>query len=104
MKVLHYIAAFFPEPTGAAYSSFRLVKSLEREGVESSYVVDDRGGHWKRGGRHEGVYVRSFPFTKSGKLGKALTLVRFTAYLIRNRGSFDIYHVHGGDYVSIFLG
>ena len=103
MRVLFYITHFFPRPTGATYSAVRLAAALRTKDVGVSFVVDERGQGWGEDGSYEGFEVRSFTLCQPGKLRKLRGLVGFTKYILSKRRTFDIFHIHGGDYVTLFL-
>lgn len=103
MRVLFYISSFFPRPTGATYSAVRLARSLRDRGTEVAFLVEDFGPEWRDGGAYDGFPVRSFQLQLPGKLRKLRALVRFTRHLRRCRRDFDLFHIHGGGYVNLFL-
>jgi L-malate glycosyltransferase len=103
-RVIFFISAFFPEPTGATYSAIRLARALREQGVSVQWIVDDRDGRWNRGGEYEGFPVRSFYFSRSGKWKKIKGWSALTLFLIRRRRTFDIFHIHGGGHMNVLIG
>ena len=103
MRVLFCIASFFPRPTGATYSAYRLARALRDRGTDVEFLVEDFGPEWRGGGTYDGFRVRSFPLHASGKLGKLRTLLGFTRHLLAQKKNFDLFHVHGGGYINLFL-
>lgn len=103
-KIIFFISAFFPEPTGATYSAIRLARTLRERGVDIEWIVDDRDGQWRNGGVHEEFKVRSFALHRSGKLGKVKALAGFTRYLWGRRKDFNIFHIHGGGHMNVLIG
>ncbi|MFO7871843.1 MAG: glycosyltransferase family 4 protein [Kiritimatiellia bacterium] len=103
MTVIFYIESFFPDPTGATYSAIRLAKALRDKGVQSSFIVDDRGEQYRDGGKYQGFDVQSFTLGQPGKFRKLRGLLRFTIHIVKHRKSFDVFHIHGGYYVTLFL-
>lgn len=103
VRPLFYICRFFPRPTGATYSSFRLACALRDKGAAVSYLCDENGAEWRDGGTHEGFPVRSFALQETGKLRKLRQLAAFTRHLRARRKDFDVFHVHGGGHVNLFL-
>lgn len=99
-----YITAFFPKPTGATYSAIRLARALRNRGVDIFFVVERYDDRWSHEGFFEKFPVRSFRLSQPGKLQKFLGLVRFSQFIISQRSSFDIFHIHGGGYVNFFIG
>ncbi len=102
-RVIFYVGAFFPTPTGATYSAVRLARVLRACGVAVSFIVEDRGPDWRDGGEYDGFPVRSFPLHMSGKVRKLRGLLRFTRHVRARKIDFDIFHIHGGGYVNLFL-
>jgi L-malate glycosyltransferase len=103
-RVIFFISAFFPEPTGATYSAIRLARALRERGGSVQWIVDDRDGRWNRGGEYEGFPVRSFYFSRRGKWKKIKGLSALTLFLIRRRRTFDIFHIHGGGHMNVLTG
>ena len=103
MNAIFYIRAFFPTPRGATYSAFRLAQTLRNQGVGVSFVVEQEEKGREKAHTYDKFPVHSFMLEKSGKLRKLLALWRFTRLLFRERNNFDIFHIHGGSYVSLFL-
>jgi len=103
MRVWFYLFGFFPKPLGATFSALRLARSLRERGVEVRFMVEDQGPDWRDGGLYEGFPVRSFPLQAPGKQRKLRGLVRFTRFIRENRTEFDLFHVHGGGHVNLFL-
>jgi L-malate glycosyltransferase len=103
-RVIFFISAFFPEPTGATYSAIRLARALRERGGSVQWIVDDRDGRWNRGGEYEGFPVRSFYFSRRGKWKKIKGLSALALFLIRRRRTFDIFHIHGGGHMNVLIG
>jgi glycosyltransferase involved in cell wall biosynthesis len=104
VSVIHHIGAFFPRPTGATYSAIRLVTKLREKGVASSFVIDARDNTWQKGGEYLHTYVRSFNLMNQSKLANVLGTLRLLLYLYRRRHDFDVFHIHGGTYMTLRLG
>lgn len=102
-KIIFFISAFFPFPTGATYSAIRLARTLREKGVQIEWIVDDRDGSWANGGQFEGFEVRSFYLNRSGKLKKVKALLAFTRYLWGRHRDFDIFHIHGGGHMNVLI-
>lgn len=103
-RVIFFVSSFFPFPTGATYAAVRLATSLRARGVQIQWVVDDLDGSWRDGGSWEGFPVHSFYLTRSGKVKKLKGLFQLTCHLLKNRTSFDIFHIHGGGHMNVLIG
>jgi glycosyltransferase involved in cell wall biosynthesis len=102
-RIIFFISAFFPFPTGATYSAIRLARTLREKGVRVEWIVDDRDGAWLNGGEYEGFDVKSFYLNRTGKLKKLEALFAFTRYLWSKRRDFDIFHIHGGGHMNVLI-
>jgi glycosyltransferase involved in cell wall biosynthesis len=102
-RALFYLYGFFPQPLGATYSAISLARRLRDQGVEVSFLVEDLGPEWRDGGRYEGFAVQSFSLQQPGKLRKLRGLAKFSLHVWKNRARFDLFHVHGGGHVNLFL-
>lgn len=103
IRVAFYVCAFFPRPTGATYSALRLARALQENGLSISFFCDDLDSSWRNGGFYEGFPVRSFALQRPGKLRKLRSLLAFTRHLRSQRRGFDLFHIHGGGHVNLFL-
>lgn len=103
MRILHFIASFFPHARGATHSALRLAHALRTLGVQSEFLVEDQGPDWRQGRQYDGFPVRSFTVNHPGKLRKLSGYRKLRRYLRSRRSDFDIVHVHGGDYMNLLL-
>ncbi|MCK5850656.1 MAG: glycosyltransferase family 4 protein [Kiritimatiellae bacterium] len=104
MHIIFYIEAFFPDPKGAAYAAHRLARSLRKRGVDISFIICDWGHEWEHGNKYDGFPVIAVTAGRKGKLSRIRGLIKAMRYLAQRRSAFDILHIHGGYYISLFLG
>ena len=103
LDVVFLIASFFPKPTGATYSAFRLAKSLKMLGVDVTFVLTNPYDARERFQDYDGFATVYFDLQSPGKVRKTANLFHFTRFVIRNRSKFRIYHIHGGGHINVFL-
>lgn len=103
ISVVFCIASFFPRPTGATHSAFRLAKSLRMLGVEVTFVLTNPYSEDEKVRDYGGFTTVYFDLQSPGKIRKIANLLRFSVFVIRYYRKFNIYHIHGGGHVNIFL-
>lgn len=104
MNVVFCIEKFFPHAAGAAYAAKNIARGLRDKGVGVSFIVDDFGGDYRNGGTYDGFPVWSFQTGHPGKVRRIMGFAHFLIHIIRMRDRFDLFHIHGGNYITLAQG
>lgn len=103
MRVIHYIASFFPHARGATHSAMLLARQLRTRGVDVEFIVEDMGPEWRAGGMYDEFPVQSMTLTHPGKWSKVKGFFKLYRYLRSHRGKVGVFHVHAAPYMNLLL-
>lgn len=94
IRVLHCIFEYYPVFTGHGIYLDRLFSFIDKEVFENRMLTCSYK-KFPAQDRHHDVLINRFDFKPGGRLSELRHSFQIVKYLIRNRNSFDVLHLHG---------
>ncbi len=95
LRILFVIDSRFPGLGGAEHQAVKLAQALKARGVAVEYIaprVLEEGGH--DGPELDGIPLTYIDYPHIKLVGSIVLMVKFAAFLMKNREQFDCMHVH----------
>jgi len=94
VTILTLIDNYFPLVGGAEKQAAALASRFQSHGHEVMVVTERKDPAWKAREVVDGVPVYRISYPKLRLIGAVVLFVRLAAYLVANRRSYDVIHVH----------